>query len=175
MYTIGAKTFGVGLGGQTTTHVKNYSLVWEIRSPIFMYMVFYESKRQRGRKHRRPLPRGLKFSGWSFWDNLRPCKIIVMLCCVVWENQSPPFSCIWSYMKRKDIGLGNIEDPYPGAWNLQGGALKDDISWYYVHFCVSFLHMNYFINVLFNWAVKMSIYKIFGFNTITKVYFLIFL
>ena len=59
MYTKGAKTFGVGLGGQTTTHVKIYSLVWEIRSPHFhVYMVFYE---------------------------------------------------------RKDSGVGNIEDPYPGA------------------------------------------------------------
>ena len=24
------------------------------------------------------------------------------------------FLCIWSSMKRKDIGLGNIEGPYPG-------------------------------------------------------------
>ena len=26
-------------------------------------------------------------------------------------------------MKRKDIGLGNIEGPYPAAFNSQGGAM----------------------------------------------------
>ena len=43
-----------------------------------------------------------------------------MLSCLVWKIRSPPFSCIWSYMRRKVIGLGNIEGPYPRAWNFQG-------------------------------------------------------
>ena len=63
LYTKGAKTFGVRLSGQTTTHVKIYSLVWEIRPP--------------------------------------------------------PLS---SSMKRKVIGLGNIEGPYPGTWNFLCGS-----------------------------------------------------
>ena len=33
LHTKGAKTIGVGLRGQTTTHVKIYSLVWKIRPP----------------------------------------------------------------------------------------------------------------------------------------------
>ena len=64
---------------------------------------------------------------WNFQSGAKgtsyaPCKNIVMLSCLVWKIQSPPFSCIYSYMKRKFIRLGNIEGPYPGAWNFQGGA-----------------------------------------------------
>ena len=54
-------------------------------------------------------------------------------------------------------------------------ALKSEISWYFVHFCVSFMFMIFFINVLFNRAVRKRIYKIFGFNGITKIYFWFFL
>ena len=54
-------------------------------------------------------------------------------------------------------------------------ALKSKISWYLVHFSVSFMFMLFFVNVLFNWAVKKRIYEIFGFNAITKIHFWFFL
>ena len=89
-----------------------------------MYMFFYEMKSHRARKHRRPLPRGLNFQGGAKGTIYAPWKNIVMLSCLVWKIQSPhlPFSGIRSSMKRKVIGLGNIEGPYPGAWNFRGGA-----------------------------------------------------
>ena len=54
-------------------------LVLEIRPPfppfscIFSHIFSYETKRHQGQEHRRPLPRGLKFSGWVKGDNLRRC------------------------------------------------------------------------------------------------------
>ena len=59
LYTKGANTIGVGLRGQTTTHVKIYSLVKEIRTPP--PPTFNEAKSNRARKHPRPLPGGPKF------------------------------------------------------------------------------------------------------------------
>ena len=53
-------------------------------------------------------------------------------------------------------------------------ALKSQNSWYFVHFCVSFMSM-IFSKVLFNWAVKKRICKIFGFNALTKLHFLFYL
>ena len=66
--------FGLGLRGYAPCKniVMLSCLVWKTGPPIFMYMVFYEAKRHRARKDRRSLPRGLKFSWWSFWDSLRP-------------------------------------------------------------------------------------------------------
>ena len=36
------------------------------------------------------------------------------------KDPVPQISCICYYIKRKDIGLGNIKGPYPRAWNFQG-------------------------------------------------------
>ena len=69
-----------------------------------------------------PYPGAWNFSDGSKGIIYAHCLNIVMLSCLVWKIRSPPFSCVWSYMRRKVIGLGNIEGPYPGAWNFQGGA-----------------------------------------------------
>ena len=98
-------------------------LVWVIWPPFFMYMFVYEAKRHRARKHRRPLPRGMKFSGWVKGNNLRPLfKYSDVILSSLEDTAPPPFSGICSSMKRKVIGLGNIEGPYPGAWNFQDGS-----------------------------------------------------
>ena len=89
-------------------------LVWDIRSPPpfssklrdpvpHLYIFFYESKRRRIRKHRKPLLRGLKFSGWSARDNLRrlPVKISDVILSSL-GDPVPPFLCILSYIKRKE-------------------------------------------------------------------------
>ena len=93
----GAWNFQDGSKGTIYAPCKNIvmlsCLVWKIRSPIFryMYMFLYEAKSHRARKHRKPLPRYLKFSGLNLNDNLRqedihaPCKNIVMLSCLVWK------------------------------------------------------------------------------------------
>ena len=68
-----------------------------------------------------PYPGTWNFQGESKGTIYTSCKNIVMLSRLVWKIRSPPqFPCIWSSMKRKVIGLGNIEGPYPGAWNFQG-------------------------------------------------------
>ena len=89
---------------------------------MYMYIFLYEAKRHRAWKHRRPLPKGLKFPGWIHCDNSFPRVKIKWCYLLLFGRSTPPFSCIWSYMKRKVIGFGNIKGPYPGAWNFQGGA-----------------------------------------------------
>ena len=82
-------------------------------------MVFYETKSHRAGKHRKPLSRGLEFLGWNFWYNL--CTLWKYSDVILSTLKDPvtPFSCIWSSMKQKVIGLGNIEGPYPGTWIFQ--------------------------------------------------------
>ena len=71
-----------------------------------------------------PYPAAWNCQGGIFGSIYAPCKNIGMLSFLVLKIRSPPpiFECIWSSMKRKDIGLGNIKGPYPGAWNFQGEA-----------------------------------------------------
>ena len=89
-----------------------------------MYIVFYETKSHRARKHRRPLPSSLKFSVWSLLENLRHLLKYSGVILSSLEDPVPSFSCICSCMKQKDIGLGYIEGPYPGPWNFQGGVFR---------------------------------------------------
>ena len=69
-----------------------------------------------------PHPGTWNFQGGAKWTIYAPCKNIVMLSNL--GDPVPPFSCKWSYMKRKVIGLESIEGHYPGTWKFQGGILK---------------------------------------------------
>ena len=98
-------------------------LVWKIRSPHFQVCLLIWSEKSSGSEtSKAPYPGAWNFQGVSKGTMYAPFKNIVMLSCLVWKIQSPPFSGICPYMKRKVIGLGNIEGPYPGAWNFQSGS-----------------------------------------------------
>ena len=98
-------------------------LVWKIQSPQFSCIWSSMKRKVIGLGNiEGPYQGAWNFQGKIFRTIYAPCKNIVMLSCLVSKIQSPQFSCIWSSMKRKDIGLGNIEGPYPGAWNFQGGS-----------------------------------------------------
>ena len=121
----GAWNFQGGAKRTISTAGKNIvmlsCLVWKIRSPQFhIYGLLWSEKSLGSETSNTPTQGPNNFRVESF-GVYAPCKNIVMLSCLVWEI-SPPFSCISSYIKRKDIGLGNIEDPNQGDWNFQWGV-----------------------------------------------------
>ena len=79
-----------------------------------MYMVFYEAKSHRARKHRRPLPRDLKFSGFGKGDTLLLLLKYSDVILSSLKDPVPQFSCIWSSMKRKSSGSETSKAPTQG-------------------------------------------------------------
>jgi hypothetical protein len=90
-------------------HLPPLSKDGEVSSPTFLQFSTW------AHKYQRPLTRGLKFGGCTAIGQATPIWKGVLLSKIHPFNFYPYFIISWI-----NIGIGNIEGPWLGAWNVEG-------------------------------------------------------